>query len=124
VAGDTKSRKHTLSGCTILVVEDEPLIALEVSQALEIAGARVISAKAVAAALTLIDGQPLSAEVVDFRLGADGAEPAVKALKERGVPYVFYTGYHTDTAAAEAPVIGKPGSMQEVVTTLHALISD
>ena len=45
-------------------------------------------------------------------------------MKERGVPYVFYTGYHTDTAAAEAPVIGKPGSMQEVVTTLHALISD
>ena len=43
MAGDTKSRKHTLSGCTILVVEDEPLIALEVSQALEVAGARVIS---------------------------------------------------------------------------------
>ena len=113
MAGDTKSRKRALSGCAILVVEDEPLT-----------GARASSANAVAAALTLIDGQPLSAAVLDFRLGADGAEPAVKALKERGVPYVFYTGYHTDTAAAEAPVIGKPGSMQEVVTTLHALISD
>ena len=45
-------------------------------------------------------------------------------MKERGVPYVFYTGYHTDTAAAGAPVIGKPGSMQEIVTTLHALISN
>jgi hypothetical protein len=105
VAGDTKSRKRALSGCAILVVEDEPLT-----------GARASSANAVAAALTLIDGQALSAAVVDFRSGADGAAPAVKAMQERGVPYDFYTGDNTDTAVAGAPVIGKLGRMQEIVT--------
>ena len=58
-----------LAGRTILVVEDESLIAREVAQALESAGANAITARGVADAERIIAGQELSAAVLDFWLG-------------------------------------------------------
>jgi hypothetical protein len=57
----------------VLLVEDEPLIALDVERDLRTAGARVIAAGYLDAALCMTEHPDLSGAVVDLRLGADSA---------------------------------------------------
>ena len=59
-----------LAGRSILIVEDEPLIALEVHAAFSAAGASIISAADSKEALRMISLPDLSAAVVDINLGA------------------------------------------------------
>jgi CheY-like chemotaxis protein len=106
------------------VIEDEPLIALELANELEAAGAQVICARSPQTACHAIDQhQQLSAAVVDFRLGADGAEAAVARLRDRKVPFMFYTGFTTDGLTATAPVVNKPASSGLVVETLAQMLA-
>ena len=58
-----------LAGRRLLVVEDELLISLDIQQALRGAGATVVSAGYVDAALYMTEQAELSAAVVDLRLG-------------------------------------------------------
>jgi DNA-binding NarL/FixJ family response regulator len=69
--GNKGVKTGELSGRTILVVEDEPLIALDLKTALEDAGAKVIQAADAASALPLAERRDLSAAIVDFWLGSD-----------------------------------------------------
>jgi DNA-binding NtrC family response regulator len=83
----------TLEGLRVLVVDDEMIIALDIESALAEAGAVVVGpACDVAEALELVNREPLSAAVLDVRLGAGTVEPVAEALFERGVPFVFYSG--------------------------------
>jgi len=56
--------ERVLSGRTILVVEDEGLIARELSDALENAGAEIITARGVFDATRIIESRRLSAAVL------------------------------------------------------------
>lgn len=78
----------------VLVVEDDYLVAMDLVRALERAGAEVIGpAPAVDAALSaLADASPDGA-ILDINLGGEMAFPVADALLERGVPFVFATGY-------------------------------
>ena len=60
---------YLLTGRSILVVEDEPLIALEMTALFEFAGAKVLQARTVAEATDRVNG--LSAVVLDYRLGQE-----------------------------------------------------
>ena len=58
-----------LAGLRILIVEDDPIIALDVAETLADAGAIVIGpAHTVTQALKLVDGGGLDAAVLDYRL--------------------------------------------------------
>jgi len=80
------------AGRSILVVEDEPLIALELQLALEDMGATVHKAAALPAALALAERTTFSAAIVDFQLGGERCEDLCAELTQRGVPFMFYTG--------------------------------
>src|SRR5262245_33427808 len=82
----------TLAGRSILIVEDEPLIALEVHAAFVAAGASIISAADAKEALRMIDLPDLSAAVVDINLGGGDCAAVCRRLSERRIPFVFYTG--------------------------------
>lgn len=112
-----------LRGRTVLLIEDEPLIALDLADELEAAGAHVICARSPQAACRAIDQHQLSAAVVDFRLGTDGAEAAVAQLRNREVPFMFYTGFATDALTATAPVVNKPARSGLVVETLAQMLA-
>jgi CheY-like chemotaxis protein len=85
---------RALSGRSILVVEDEPLTALDLRESLEGAGAHVFAATHLAHALRLAEHPDLSAAVLDYRLGhGDTAEIGCR-LEERGIPFMFYSGYN------------------------------
>ncbi len=81
-----------LYGRSILVVEDEPLIALDIRQNLESAGAYVFAATQHAHALQLAGHPDVSAAVLDCRLGQDDTSAICSRLEERGVPFMFYSG--------------------------------
>ena len=86
-------KNHTLSGNLILLVEDEPLIALELRQTLESAGAYVFAATQLSHALQLAIHPDLSAAVLDYRLGDEYCTAICSLLERRGIPFVFYSGY-------------------------------
>src|SRR5215813_2504273 len=112
-----------LAGRTILVVEDEGLVARELSDALESAGAEIITARGVFDATRIIESRKLSAAVLDFWLGV-GVDclPICALLSERGVPFLLYTSYTLLEGAPNAPVVGKPAPPQRIVDAVAALI--
>lgn len=108
-----------LSGLSVLVVEDEHLVALALSDDLEAAGATVIGpASTVEAALGMIARHPVQAAVLDIKLQAQMVFPVADALDELGVPFLFTSGF--DAAAVPAryghiPTCDKPASTETVM---------
>lgn len=113
-----------LKGAVILVVEDEPLIALDISSSLEDAGAKVLKAATVKSALAAIDAHNCSAAVVDFWLGFDSGRAVARRLKQKAIPFLYYSGRARDdfTTGSTAPVVSKPAGGPEIVGMLRLLI--
>src|SRR5436190_7156491 len=110
----------------VLLVEDEPLIALDVERHLRTAGARVITAGYLDAALSMTEHPDLSGAVVDLRLGADSAMPICRRLAHRNLPFVVHTGYAADAVEREwpsVPIIQKPAWPHEITDALSRSLS-
>ena len=112
-----------LRGRSILVVEDEPLIALDITDSFRLAGASVYSARSVQDGLRLARRPDLSAAVVDFGLGDGDGAGLCELLKQRGVPFVLHTGYaHPSEACHSGVLVPKPAAPMELVTTVARLL--
>ncbi len=85
---------QSLAGHRILVVEDEYLIAMQVQEWLEAAGADVVGpVPSVEQALDLIAQDGLTAAILDINLGhGRTVYPLADKLAALGVPYLFATG--------------------------------
>ena len=82
-----------LRGAHILIVEDEPLIVIDVEASVLDAGAEVVSvARTVEEALSLAEVSGLTGAILDLRLQGRSVREVVKKLAERSVPFIFYTG--------------------------------
>jgi PAS domain S-box-containing protein len=116
-----------LGGRRVLVVEDEPFIAMDVEASLTAAGCIVVGpAPSVERALVLIGNEALDAAVLDANLGGRSVESVADALAARGVPFVFATGYGREALPAAhgaAPVLGKPVAPVRLVAAIAALVS-
>jgi DNA-binding response OmpR family regulator len=114
-----------LWGRSILFVEDELLVALDVHRALSEAGASVIAATTVDDALDLITYADISAAIVEVNLGLCDCSPVCQALSGRKIPFILYTGY-TDPRLPDAymavPVITKPAAMEQVIAGVADLV--
>ena len=78
----------------VLVVEDEPLAAIEVAEELAAAGFEVIGpARSVAQAFTLLDTHGCDFAALDVNLGNETAEPIAYRLLDAGTPFVTMSGY-------------------------------
>ena len=114
-----------LAGRLILIVEDEPLVALDVIKTLRAAGARVLSAGYLESGLYTTEHPDLSAAVVDLHLG-DGSGTAIcRRLRQRRVPFVVYTGYPPILISSEwpdVPVISKPARPEQIISALENVL--
>jgi DNA-binding NtrC family response regulator len=83
-----------LAGKSVLVVEDEPLIALNVETLLAEAGVSTVKiANSVAKARSALkEGTPFDAAIVDLRVADGDASPLIGILSERAIPVVVTTG--------------------------------
>lgn len=83
-----------MSGKRVLLVEDEYLIAKSMARRLASAGIEVVGpVPTVAEALALLKAEALDGAVLDINLRGEMVFPVADALTERGIPFVFATGY-------------------------------
>ncbi len=110
----------------ILIVEDEPLIAMMLEDFLDALDKRVAgSADSVAAALALIQAGGIDGAILDVNLrGGEKSWPIADALAAAGVPFLLATGGSGDSISpehADRPVLAKPFTMDGVEKALAAL---
>jgi CheY-like chemotaxis protein len=110
----------------ILVVEDEPIVAIALQDMLEELGYEVVGpAFRVAAALTLARTETIDAAILDVNMGDGDSYGAAEVLKARGIPYLFATGYGRlglDPGYEQAAVLQKPYREAQVAGALKALL--
>jgi DNA-binding response OmpR family regulator len=112
-----------LAGHTILIVEDEPLIALAIVEDFTAAGASVHTAYNLCDRLRLADHPDLSAAVVDFGLSDGKGSALCERLNERQVPFVLHTGYtHVHEACQSGIVVPKPAAAGQLVSAIERLL--
>ncbi len=114
-----------LIGARILVAEDNALQAFDLMTLLKDAGAEIVGpAKTVADVLALAGTEALCCALLDVYLRREPVFPAAKALRERGVRLVFYTGgADLDSLRREWPdarIISKPASPDLLLNTIAA----
>jgi|SRR5689334_10509334 DNA-binding response OmpR family regulator len=116
-------KRANLAGQTILVVEQQPLIALDLQTALEQAGAEVMVARNATEALARISEFEFSAAVVDWHPDSEGHRVVARALKQGQVRFLFYATHPPEnvTTVRGAPIFLKPGRPEEIVRALALL---
>lgn len=109
-----------IHGLKILIVEDAVLLALELEAGLEDAGARVVGNAAELEEAMAMLSLDMDAAVLDANLNGASVAPLAEALRARGTPFVFATGYG-ERGAPEgfaAPVVRKPYNVHQIVRAL------
>ena len=86
----------SLNGMTVLLVEDDAFIQLDLQLVLEAAGATVITASNVAEGLAKLNLR-YSAAVLDIRLPDGEVFPVAEALRKSNTPLIFHSG-NTETS--------------------------
>ena len=91
----------------ILVVEDEYLIAITLSDQLEGVGSIVVGpVPSVERAIKAIESEPdIDAAILDINLGGVMAYPIADALLARNIPFVFTSGYEDDVLRTRYPQV-------------------
>jgi DNA-binding response OmpR family regulator len=113
----------SLAGCSILVCEDEPLIALSVANAFTDAGARVLTVQSLTRALIAVEDEVPSAVILDHARSDGESSQLCERLKERNIPYVLHSADGTpDGACRNAVHVPRPASPQVLVTTVLGLL--
>jgi CheY-like chemotaxis protein len=110
----------SLAGVRVLLVEDEPIIAMTAEDMLEELGCTVVETVAsLAAALGAAERGDFDLVLLDINLNGTESHPVADRLRAAGRPFVFTTGYGAE-AAGGAPVIAKPYQLRD----LEAAISN
>ena len=112
---------------SILIVEDEPLIAMMLEDFLETLGHRVVaSCDNVDAALDRVEAGGFEVAILDVSLKDGQVWPVADRLAAAGTPFVIATGGHVEpppAAHAGAPVLAKPFSVQQLAETVRDVLS-
>jgi PAS domain S-box-containing protein len=118
--------RANLAGRCFLVVEDEPLVALDLAAGLEGAGATVAGPVGTdAEALRMIEEVRIDAALLDANLRGEPVDQIAAALARRNVPFVFVTGYGRENLPLpfqNANVLAKPFSVQQLIETAAQLV--
>lgn len=110
---------------TILVVEDDPIIALDMKAMVEQCGCEVLGpAGNVRTALDLIEESQPDGAVLDINLGRERIWPVARALHKRGVPFVLASGYtrtEVEKPFTSAPLLSKPVLISDLKRGLQSI---
>jgi DNA-binding response OmpR family regulator len=113
----------SLAGRSILVVEDEALIVMDITQAFEHTGAEITSTNTLRHALLLAEHDGLSAAILDHALGDGDSSELCARLKERGISFMIYSGYEKlEGDCKGAPHVDKPAKVRELVAAMESLL--
>jgi len=115
-----------LGGRSILIVEDDSVLATDLAVLLTRAGCRaVLPTTSVAAALSTLVHYPVDAAVLDVNIQNEWVFPVAHSLAAAGVPFLFLTGYGRDSIPAEhrtRPFIQKPHAPEGLLAAVTQLL--
>ncbi|EQB06414.1 hypothetical protein L288_11220 [Sphingobium quisquiliarum P25] len=114
----------------VLLVEDEFLVAMHIEDMLVDLGYKVVGpVSRLEDALKLVhSGEPIDAALLDVNLAGERSWPVARALRDRGIPFLFATGYIELHASRPDDLDGTailPKPLQEIhlAQALKALLS-
>ena len=118
--------RQPLRGKRLLIVEDEPLVAMDMAAQFANAGAEVIGpAGNAAAALRLIANEALDGAVLDANLAGEPVDDIAAALTRANVPFAFVSGYGRESLPrpfANAELLSKPFDESRLLSVVSGLL--
>ena len=121
-------QQRGLEGRRILIVEDEPLIGMVLTDYLEDAGCQIAGpAQSAETALSMAASEEVDAALVDGNLAGRRVDQIVTALRQRNIPFAFVTGYGREALPPgfdDAPIVEKPFTQEQVIGTLERLLNN
>jgi len=115
-------------GRSILIVEDEPLIAMMLEDFLESMGHSIRgTCDTVEQAMEEADKGGFDLAILDVNLKGESVWPVAIKLRDKGVPFVLASGGHVDPPPAEfrgVPMLEKPFTIDRVAPVLSEALAD
>jgi DNA-binding NtrC family response regulator len=124
----SNNERNLLSGIRVLVVEDDPLLLMDLEAILESAGAVVVGlCQTLTDAMRRSDAVDFSVAILDFRLGSDTVSPFARRLITRGVPFVLYTcqSRHEPSMAEwrDCSIVEKPAPPRALISAVREAVA-
>lgn len=121
------SGQSPASGKRILIVEDEPLVAMELAMEIEdLGGVPIGPATSCDQAVDIIRNQQPDLALLDGNLNGERITPVADELADLSIPFAFVSGYdreHLPENHADRPMIAKPFMGVEVVSMIERLLA-
>ena len=113
--------KFKFQGCTILLLEDEPLINFELETLFTERGAAVLASSAIKQAIVLASHPDLSAAVLDVNIRDETCAEICAKLNARKIPFVFHTAVSASPVLDHWPtvtIVPKPAAFETLVEAI------
>jgi DNA-binding NtrC family response regulator len=111
----------SIAGLRLLILEDEPILGLDLEDIIAEAGGTSIYAERVEEALDVIAAEALDAAILDVNVHGRTSYPVADVLERLGLPFIFATGYgdalHPETFA-RVPTVIKPYALADLERAL------
>lgn len=115
-----------LNGKRVLIIEDEPLISMDLEAMLSMAGCVVVGpAMNFETAKKLIESERYDAVLLDVNLAGHAVDELAAMLTQKNCPFAFVTGYGRSALPIgfrEALVLAKPFSQDRLLATIDVLL--
>jgi PAS domain S-box-containing protein len=116
----------SLTGKRVVVIEDEPLVVMDLESSLTAAGCEVVgTAGTLREARALCADAQCDAVLVDVNLAGQPVDELAATLTKRNIPFAFVTGYGRDALPPgfrDAVVLTKPFEQTGLVATVELLV--
>lgn len=122
-------QSNLLQGKTVLILEDEFLIALDMQDTLiSDFGANAIIASDVPSALDIVHTSPIDIAFLDMNLNDVSSAPVATLLMEKSIPFMYATGYTKENLPSAplptVPVLEKPYIASEAASALSTVLAN
>lgn len=118
---------QVLAARTVLIVEDQYIIADEMRRAVQALGGRVSGpVPSVEKARELLREQTVDLAVLDVTLGSAKVFPLAEELIELSVPFLFATGHEASEVPSHllaAPLLEKPVTLRNFAEVVDRLLN-
>jgi CheY-like chemotaxis protein len=109
-----------IAGLRILLVEDEPIVAVLAEDMLDSIGCIVTATAAtLAEADAAIASVPFDVAMIDINLNGEDGLAIADALRTRGIPYLITTGYDAQGVAPGHHVLTKPYGLSDLEAAIR-----
>jgi PAS domain S-box-containing protein len=121
----SQDNQPSLKSKRILLIEDEPLVSMDMESSLTAAGCEIIGpAGTLEDAKLLVEDANYDAALVDANLAGYPVDELATALTQKNCPFAFVTGYGREALPSgfrEAVMLGKPFSQDQLLTVVEML---